>query len=121
MNKIRFRVPPVHRCHVAGEMNKTEAAYSRQLDTLVAAGEIVAFRFEAVRFTLAHNVSGARNAMTYTPDFMVITDDNIQFHETKGFMREDALLKVKMAAEIYPWFRWFVIRKTKTGWDKEEF
>ena len=107
--------------HIAGEMNKTESAYARHLGLLVAAGEIVAWKFEAVRFTLAHNVAGARNAMTYTPDFMVITDDDVRFHETKGFMREDALLKVKMAAELYPWFRWFVIRKTKSGWDSEEF
>jgi len=98
----RLRVNPAR-------MNKTEAAYEFQLELLKRAGEIVRYRFEAVKLRLADKTF-------YTPDFMVTTNDQIQFHEVKGFLREDANVKFKVAAEQYPEFKFIMVRKNKDGW-----
>lgn len=95
-------------------MNKTEAAYSRHLDS-IKGSIIVQWKFEAIKLRLA-------DFTFYTPDFMVQTvSGQIEFHETKGFWRDDARVKIKVAASLYP-FRFLGITAAKGGgWDVEEF
>ena len=99
-------------------MNKTEAAYAELLELRRKAGEIFAWGFEQVRLRLAHTTF-------YTPDFLVIMPDNtLEFHEVKGFWREDARVKIKVAATAFPHFRFIAV--TKKGkqigaWDFEDF
>ena len=60
------------------------------------AGDILSFRYEPIRFNLAPRTS-------YTPDFLVmLKDGSFEFHETKGWAREDAMVKLKIAARLYP-------------------
>jgi len=61
--------------------------------------------------------------LRYTPDFMVIdTDGHIWFFETKGFWRDDARAKIKMAAEKFREYRFVAASWTKkNGWVFEEF
>lgn len=94
-------------------MNKTELAYSQNLELKKRAGYIIDWRFNAIRFRLG---SGAY----YKPDFLVVKVDCFELHETKGFMREAANVRIKTAAELYPWFRWIVVRATPAGWDFKE-
>jgi hypothetical protein len=56
----------------------------------------------------------------YTPDFWVLGDDDvIEFHEVKGgFIRDDARAKLRIAAERYPHFRFYLMQKTKLGWSR---
>ena len=83
--------------HKPGKMNKTEEAFSRVLDSWKAAGEIVRWDFEPEKFRLADNTF-------YTPDFRVIMIDmRIIFYEVKGFWRDDARVKIKVAAELHPY------------------
>lgn len=83
------RLPP-------GVMNKTEAAYAAFLDTLVQCGDVVWYRFEAVKLRLAKNT-------TYTPDFLVLrADGSLECHECKGHWQDDARVKIKVAADIFP-------------------
>ncbi|MGD0968655.1 MAG: hypothetical protein ABR949_10240 [Candidatus Aquilonibacter sp.] len=57
----------------------------------------------------------------YTPDFAVmLADGSLEMHETKGFMREDALVKIKLAAELFP-FRFFLVKRDRDGWDVKEY
>lgn len=50
----------------------------------------------------------------YHPDFMTIdTEGQITFWETKGFMRDDAQVKIKVAARTFPFYR-FVLVKRRT-------
>ena len=93
-----------------GTMNKTEAAYAARLALLQRAGEIQSFRFEPIKFRLADRTF-------YTPDFMVVTADEIQFHEIKGgYVEDDAAVKFKMTAEMYPEFRFqMVFAEVKRG------
>lgn len=86
-------------------MNKTEAAYASMLEMKERAGEIQGYVYEKVKLRLASNTY-------YTPDFMVLDKEGyIEFHEVKGRLRDDALVKFKVAAEQFPWARWVMVRK----------
>lgn len=82
-----------------GVLNKTESAYEEHLKLLMTAGEILWYSFEGLKFRLADNTS-------YTPDFAVMKKDGqIELHEVKGaeaIFRDDAKVKIKVAAETYP-------------------
>lgn len=101
-----------------GAMNKTEQAYADHLARLQHAGEILWFKFEGVKLRLADNTF-------YSPDFAVMmSDGRIQIHEVKGFWQDDARVKIKVAADLYPFE--FVAVKAKAkkdggGWSREEF
>lgn len=102
----------------AGVMNKTEAAYAQHLESLKHAGKVLWYRFEGLKFRLADNT-------TYTPDFAVMADScELELHEVKGYWQDDARVKVKVAADQYP-FRFIAIRalpkRAGGGWETEEF
>jgi hypothetical protein len=101
-----------------GTMNKTEAAYAEYLGLLQQSGEVLWWKFEGLKFRLADNTF-------YTPDFAVMTRNGIiECHEVKGFWQDDARVKIKVAADIYP-FRFFAIKaqskKNGGGWEIENF
>jgi hypothetical protein len=101
-----------------GAMNKTEAAYAATLELRRAAGEVVWFKFEGLKFRLADNTF-------YTPDFAVmLASGAMEAHEVKGFWQDDAKGKIKIAADMYP-FRFIAIKvrakKDGGGWVIEEF
>jgi len=91
-----------------GIMNKDEAAYAKELEALRLSGEIEGFAYEGMTLRLAPKTS-------YTPDFLVVYHDGFEFHEIKGFERDDAIAKFKIAAEMFPWFGFKMIKKTKSG------
>lgn len=100
-----------------GERNKTEAAYESVLETRKRAGEILWYRFEGLKLRLADNTF-------YTPDFFVmLANGELEAHEVKGFYTDDAKVKVKIAADTYP-FRFYLVRakekKDGGGWDIQE-
>lgn len=101
--------------HVPGEMNKTEEAYAAHLALKLAAGEIAWFRFESVKLKLAERTH-------LTIDFFVMTAaGDLEAHEVKGFWEEDARVKVKVAAEMYP-FRFLAVQRAPGGgWKTEVF
>lgn len=56
----------------------------------------------------------------YTPDFFVmLASGALEAHEVKGFWQDDARVKIKCAADIYP-LRFFAVKKSKMGWLIEE-
>lgn len=98
----------------AGGMNKTEAAYAERLQMVQRHGAIRSFAFQAVTLKLADDTR-------YTPDFFVIASDGVvECHEVKGFWRDDAKVKIKVAARLFP-FRFMAASKSKTGWKFEDF
>ena len=103
----------------AGVMNKTEAAYAEHLEMLKTTGFVLWYVFEGVTFKLAE---GCR----YTPDFMVMnTGLGLECHEVKGFWRDDARVKIKLASDKFSPFKFIgVTQKTKKaggGWGYEVF
>ena len=96
-----------------GRTNKLEAAYEAILKAKMLAGEIKHYAFEALKLRLADNTF-------YTPDFLVINQsDQIELHEVKGFMTDDAAVKLKVAAEMHP-FRFFLVTKSGSQWNIKE-
>lgn len=101
-----------------GERNKTEAAYEETLKLRMHAGEVLWFAFEGVKLRLA-------DLTFYTPDYAVmLSDGTLEMHEVKGFWQDDARVKIKVAADLFP-FRFIaaVPRKKKDGggWNIEVF
>ena len=89
----------------AGTMNRTEAAYAAHLELLRRSGDVLWWKFEGVKLRLAQNTF-------YTCDFMLLKrDGQVCMDEVKGFMQEDANVKIKVAASIYP-FQFRIVRKT---------
>lgn len=96
-----------------GERNKTEAAYEQTLELLKRAGDVAWYRFEGIKLRLADKTF-------LTPDFAVMRGDGtMEMHDCKGFFMEDAKVKMKIAADTYP-FKFFVVRKKGSGWEYEQ-
>ena len=112
----RVRRPRPGRSYDTEKMNKTEAAYAAHLDALLAAGTILAWKYEGHKFKLADRT-------WYTPDFEVIrADGGIEMHEVKGFWEDDARVKIKVAASQYRWYRFLAVKAAKGGrWEMERF
>lgn len=52
---------------------------------------------------------------------MVLRADGVfEVHEVKGHWEDDARVKIKVAAELYP-FKFIAVRKQKGAWLFEEF
>lgn len=100
--------------HQTGRMNETEKSYAWHLDGRKRAGEVQWWGFEVLKIRLADNTH-------YTVDFsVVLADGSLEFHEVKAMWqpkfgpggalvhaakagwKEDARLKIKMAAEHFP-------------------
>jgi hypothetical protein len=97
-----------------GEMNKTEAAYEAHLSALQFAGEILWYKFEGLKFRLADNTF-------YTPDFAVmLASGALEAHEVKGQWLDDARVKIKVAASLYP-IQFIGVQKDGKGWKYENF
>lgn len=98
----------------AGTMNKTESAYADHLTARQIAGEVAWWKFEAVKLRLA-------DATFYSPDFAVMHASGIlEMHEVKGFWQDDARVKIKVAASLYP-FQFIAIKRAGKGWEEERF
>lgn len=86
-----------------GERNKTEQAYENLLEAMRVSGEVLWYKFEGIKLRLADNTF-------YTPDFCVMkSNGELEAHEVKGYMLDDANVKIKIAASIFP-FRFFIVR-----------
>lgn len=98
----------------SGQMNKTEAAYDAFLQAETYAGRVLWHKFEGVKLRLADKTF-------YTPDFVVMAADNVlEMHEVKGFWQDDARVKIKVAASLYP-FRFIAVKKRGGSWEREVF
>jgi hypothetical protein len=92
----------------SGQMNKLEQAYAEHLKALQRAGEVEWWRFEGIKLRLADKTF-------FNVDFAVmLSTGEMQMHEVKGFMMDDANVKLKVAAETYP-FRFMLVKKAKGG------
>ncbi len=97
-----------------GGMNRTERDYATHLEALKLAGQIDWFGFESLKFKLA-------DRCYYLPDFVLMTHDGeLQLHEVKGHLEDDAAVKLRVMAREYWMFRLFIVRRKGAGWDLEE-
>jgi len=85
------------------------------LELLRRANAILDWSYEDVKLRIS-------NSGVYTPDFLVINEDEIQFHEVKGQRREAGMVRLRTAAHHHRWARFFLVTKQKRGigWKVEE-
>ena len=96
-------------------MNRTEEAYAQHLEVQRRAGAIAAWWWESVKLRLADKT-------WYTPDFLVqLPDGALELHEVKGYLEDDAAVKLKVVAELYWLFPVYLVRRAgRDGWDVQE-
>lgn len=93
--------------------NKTELAFGRRLEAEKRAGKIRSYKFNALKFRLA-------DACFYTPDYVIWQlNGMVKLVEVKGgFIREDSLIKFKVAREMYSEFNWEMWQSVKGRWER---
>jgi hypothetical protein len=102
-------------------MNKTEAVWAEHLKFAQVNGEVEWFMFEPFKLKLADKTY-------YSPDFLVmLPDGTLEVHEIKGtskgkpFIEDDAAVKIKVAARLFPFkFKLLWIVKD-AGWSWREY
>jgi hypothetical protein len=101
-----------------GHMNGLEKRMAEELRLLQIAGKVDWFAYERITLKLADDTR-------YTPDFAVmLADGTLEMWEVKGFWRDDARVKIKVAAEQFVYiFRAFTPKPKRDGggWDVETF
>lgn len=104
-------LPLRHQSPYAPYRSRTEQRYAALLDVWQREGQVRKWRYEAMRLTLATLKT------TLTIDFWLTRPDGrIELHEVKGFAREDAMVKLKVAAVLYPEWRIILVRWQKQAW-----
>lgn len=93
------------------KLNKTESAYLQFLKTQ----DLQWIGVQNITLKLADDTR-------YTCDFFCIDHDGILHgREVKGtFVRDDAKVKIKVAARMFPWIRFSIVKKVKNGWEHTE-
>jgi len=98
------------------KLNKTEAAFLEWSKANYRIGDPV-FYAQEITLQLA-------NGLRYTPDFVMNRKVGyVAAFEVKGFMRDDAAAKLKMAASKYPWISFFLVTaedRSLREWNIEE-
>ncbi len=104
--------------HVPGVMNKTEEKFADVLQVLKLAGEVEDWKFEPLKLRLGKNC-------WFTLDFAVLYADGVyELVDVKGGgpIADDALVKIKTAAEMFPHFRFVIEQLTREGgWKRTEY
>lgn len=111
--------------HTSGEMNGLEKRYAAHLELRKTVGEIHDYRFEPMKLRLAPSTF-------IDVDFLVFVDScsrggneytKVELHEVKGHWEDDARVKVKVAATLFPWwtFKGVTWNKAMKEWKFEEF
>jgi hypothetical protein len=85
-------------------LNKTEAAFLAYLRGL----GVQNIAIQAVTFKIGDDCR-------YTPDFISVNEGRIEAWEVKGFFRDDAKVKIKVAARMFRWVCFVLVFREKGG------
>lgn len=109
-SKLQVEVKPTERRlrQNSSGLNKTEAQY-------LAILEMLHDQVFSQSITLKLG-----NGVRYTPDFCVWSEGRMIAYEVKGFMRDDAAVKIKVAASRFPDIKFFLVWKTDGMWHQQE-
>lgn len=93
--------------HDEDRLNKTERAY---LAHLRSQSQNVWIGVQNLTVKLADDCR-------LTPDFAVLDrSGKLALVDVKGFQREDALIKMKVAARLFPMFTFYIVKRDGGGW-----
>lgn len=103
---LREGTAPRLRQKTGPKLNKTETAFYLHLVSHIPGAKVMP---HAITLVLA-------NGCRYTPDFYVeMPEGRDRFYETKGFMRDDAAVKLKVAASTFTRFDFYLASRKKGG------
>lgn len=115
--QVRTEDKPRIRQSAKPRLNKTEAAFSLWLrehkPEAIVLEQAIALRLgNGVRFTVDF----------VTVEFAAAGGGRVlTAYETKGFLRDDAAVKLKVAASLYPWMRFVLVSRRRDGtWSMQE-
>lgn len=92
-------------------LNKTEKAF---LEYLRHTAQVKCLHIMAITLKLAFDCR-------LTPDFSYYSEGGqLTFIDVKGWQREDALIKMKVAARTFPEWRFVIVKRIKREWKFEE-
>lgn len=110
VNDLKSLRPKGNPRRTPGKMNRLEASYAEVLDNRKRTGEVAAWWFEAVAFRVGERCF-------WHPDFMLmLADGTIEIHDTKGWAKDDAVVKARAVARAYPFQVYHVTYTKKGGW-----
>lgn len=106
----------------SAEPNRGERAYGLELSMQRNDGKVAWFAFQPVTLKLA-------NDCRYTADYLVqYPDGSLELVDVKGrkgagyWCEEDAKIKIRVAADKFPMFKFVIAWPLKDGgWGREEF
>lgn len=102
-------IPGVDLKPTPGKANKWEAERYSMLQALLGAGAIDWFAFETFRFAISRH-------RKFIPDFVYRDrQDGLCVWEVKGFRRDDAMVKLDVAAYQYPMVKFYLWEKVGKG------
>ena len=98
----------------AGVMNRLESAYAQHLALRQKAGDLEWWAYEPIKLRLADKTF-------LTVDFfLMLPTGELEAHEVKGtHLEDDAAVKLKVAASMYP-FRFVLVRANGNSWGMTE-
>ncbi len=107
----RKHIAKPHRKQQGRGVNKTEQAFEDVLQAAQLLYEIVGYERCKEPLKLAGNT-------TYLPDYKVAELERCEmtYVEIKGYMRDDAAVKIKVAAMLFPHFRFLLVRLVRGQW-----
>ena len=102
--------------HEPMRMNKLEKRFEDEiLRPSVTVGGILSYKFEPIKLRMAKRT-------WYTPDFLAVRSDMVMVvYEVKGFWEDDARVKWKTCAELYPEFVFVAVQHKKGIWTYEYY
>lgn len=108
--KAKGRLPAAGRSYGTEGMNKLEAAYAATLEAERHSGRVLSWKYEPFGLRLARKTF-------YHPDFLVVLADGAtEIHETKGHMQDDAAVKLKTAARLFPFWCFRLVKRQAGAW-----
>ncbi len=123
---LRSSIPPPHnfekksgQIFLGNRGVNYRSKWEREYHKVLLLSEYPYCEYEPISLNLA---KGSR----YTPDFVTRdADGNVTCWEVKGFWREAARVRIKVAARLLPWMRFVAVTKTRKkdggGWKEEIF
>lgn len=95
--------------------SRLESDYADLLTLRKLAREILRWEYEPIKFRLGEGAY-------YKPDFLIVmADRSIEIHETKGFKREAAMVRIRAAASIHDYVSFTLVTRKSGQWDYERF
>lgn len=88
------------------KLNKTEKSFLSYLR--IVSPQPCEIYVQAITLKLADDTR-------YTCDLYRISPNGIEGFEVKGFWRDDAKVKIKVAARMFSWIKFYVVMKNKSG------